>query len=176
MPWTVRRHHEDRKISAPRDHGRPQALSNRNNHNSGQLRFGTSSWSSKGWVGPFYPDGMDAKDFLGHYAKEFDVVEADVTYYRIPDEKLVRGWDERTPDGFVICAKFPRSIVRVDDLHTGIPQRPGNHLGAPVMPIEPGLCHYHPNSLLIPALHFLVCFKRMIGKQTCVVNARTLAG
>ena len=79
--------------------------------NQSKLRFGTSSWSSKGWVGPFYPDGMAAKDFLGHYAEEFNVVEADVTYYRIPDEKLVRGWDERTPDGFVICAKFPRSIV-----------------------------------------------------------------
>ena len=62
-------------------------------------------------MGPFYPEGMDAKDFLAHYAKEFDVVEADVTYYRIPDEKLVSGWNERTPDGFVICAKFPRSIV-----------------------------------------------------------------
>lgn len=76
-----------------------------------RLRFGTSSWSTKGWVGPFYPEGMDSKDWLGHYAKEFDVVEADVTYYRVPDEQLVRGWDERTPDGFVICAKFPRSVV-----------------------------------------------------------------
>ncbi len=84
---------------------------NESRSNNGQLRFGTSSWSSKGWVGPFYPEGMDAKDFLAHYAKEFDVVEADVTYYRIPDEKLVSGWNERTPDGFVICAKFPRSIV-----------------------------------------------------------------
>lgn len=75
------------------------------------LRAGTSSWSEKSWVGPFYPPGTPAGRFLAHYATQFDTVEADVTYYRIPDRKLVDGWNEKTPDGFVISAKFPRSIV-----------------------------------------------------------------
>jgi uncharacterized protein YecE (DUF72 family) len=77
----------------------------------GRLRYGTSSWSEKSWVGVFYPDGLPAAEWLGHYATCFDTVEADVTYYRVPDRRLVEGWDAKTPDGFVISAKFPRSIV-----------------------------------------------------------------
>jgi uncharacterized protein YecE (DUF72 family) len=77
----------------------------------GLLRYGTSSWSEESWVGSFYPAGTRPADFLARYAEQFDTVEADVTYYRIPDERMVRGWAERSPEGFVLSAKFPRSIV-----------------------------------------------------------------
>lgn len=77
----------------------------------GIVRYGTSSWSEKSWVGPFYPKGTAPGDYLTHYATQFSTVEADVTYYRIPDVRLVRGWDDKTPDEFVLTAKFPRSIV-----------------------------------------------------------------
>jgi uncharacterized protein YecE (DUF72 family) len=75
------------------------------------FRYGTSSWSAKSWVGSFYPRGTKPGDFLGFYSTQFGCVEADVTYYRVPDEKLVSGWDRKVPEGFKICAKFPRSIV-----------------------------------------------------------------
>jgi len=81
----------------------------------GTLRYGTSSWSEKSWVGPFYPPGTKPGDFLAHYATEFDTVEADVTYYRIPDAKLVDGWRRKTPEGFKLAAKFPRSIAHAGD-------------------------------------------------------------
>ncbi len=76
-----------------------------------RFRFGTSSWSESSWVGPFYPEGTKPADFLTHYATRFDTVEADVTYYRVPGRDMVRGWDRKTPEGFLISAKFPRSIV-----------------------------------------------------------------
>jgi uncharacterized protein YecE (DUF72 family) len=62
-------------------------------------------------VGPFYPPGMKPADFLSYYATQFGVVEADVTYYRVPGPDLVRGWASKVPAGFQICAKFPRSVV-----------------------------------------------------------------
>lgn len=80
-----------------------------------RLRFGTSSWSEKSWLGTFYPAGTPPGDWLTHYAAHFDTVEADVTYYRIPDERLVDGWNAKTPEGFTIAAKFPRSIVHAGD-------------------------------------------------------------
>jgi uncharacterized protein YecE (DUF72 family) len=85
----------------------------------GRILHGTSSWSTPGWVGPFYPAGTAPADFLEHYAKQFPTVEADVTYYRIPDARMVEGWKRRTPDGFVLAAKFPRSIV-----HAGSGKQP----------------------------------------------------
>jgi len=77
----------------------------------GTLLHGTSSWSTPGWVGPFYPDGTAPADFLEHYATQFPTVEADVTYYRVPDARMADAWKRRTPDGFKLAAKFPRSIV-----------------------------------------------------------------
>ena len=75
------------------------------------VRFGTSSFSSKDWVGPFYPPGTPPAEFLSLYAREFDTVEVDATYYAIPSARTVDGWVDKTPEGFLVAAKFPRSIV-----------------------------------------------------------------
>ena len=58
---------------------------------------------------------------LAVYATHFPAVEADVTYYRVPDAKLVQGWDRKTPAGFKLCAKFPRAIVHGGDAATPDP-------------------------------------------------------
>ena len=35
----------------------------------GELILGTSSWSEKSWVGPFYPEGTPPAEFLAEYAR-----------------------------------------------------------------------------------------------------------
>ena len=82
-------------------------------------RFGTSSWSERSWLGPVYPPGTAAGDFLTHYARRFGAVEADTTYYRVPAQSVVAGWRAKTPSGFRMAAKFPRGIV-----HAGSGPRP----------------------------------------------------
>jgi uncharacterized protein YecE (DUF72 family) len=77
----------------------------------GKLLHGTSSWSEKAWIGTFYPARIAPAEMLPEYARHFPTVEADVTYYRIPDARMVDNWARRTPEGFVLSAKFPRSIV-----------------------------------------------------------------
>jgi len=47
------------------------------------VRFGTSSWSEKTWVGAFYPPGTKAGDMLRVYAQTFDTVEVDRTSFGI---------------------------------------------------------------------------------------------
>ena len=75
------------------------------------IRIGTSSFSEKDWVGPFYPEGTKPADFIRYYATKFDTVEVDATYYTIPERHTIENWVEKTPDNFLISAKFPRSIV-----------------------------------------------------------------
>jgi uncharacterized protein YecE (DUF72 family) len=75
------------------------------------LRLGTSSWSSEDWVGTFYPPGTPPADFLPEYAKHFDTVEVDSTFYRSPSRSMVKNWRERTPPGFVFAAKVPQVIT-----------------------------------------------------------------
>lgn len=82
-----------------------------NELNTSLVRFGTSSFSSKDWVGPFYPKGTRPADFLRVYATHFDTVEIDATYYAVPRASTVEGWAAKTPPGFLISAKFPREIV-----------------------------------------------------------------
>ncbi|MCH9031315.1 MAG: DUF72 domain-containing protein [candidate division Zixibacteria bacterium] len=90
---------------------------NTNEANSPQVRIGTSSFSEEDWVGPFYPRGAKPADFLTHYATHFNTVEIDATYYAIPSERTVDGWARKTPDNFLIAAKFPRSITHGGDSH-----------------------------------------------------------
>ena len=78
-------------------------------------RFGTSSWTARGWEKTFYPSGLRPIDYLEFYSREFDTVEADVTYYRIPGPDMVARWNDVTPDDFLLSAKFPRSIVHAGD-------------------------------------------------------------
>jgi len=75
------------------------------------VHIGTCGWSYKEWVGPFYPKGTAAGDFLSSYAEHFTVVEVDSTFYRSPSTKMVQGWRDRTPAGFGFSLKVPQSIT-----------------------------------------------------------------
>jgi uncharacterized protein YecE (DUF72 family) len=87
-----------------------------------RIRIGTQGWNYDAWVGPFYPDDTRPADFLTVYARAFDTVEVDSTFYASPVSKTVRGWARRTPDDFVFSLKLPQEITHerrlrnVDDL------------------------------------------------------------
>ena len=63
--------------------------------------LGTSSFTASGWEGSFYPLGMRSKDFLRHYAGQFQTVEIDSTFYGTPAASTVTSWNERTPQDFI---------------------------------------------------------------------------
>ena len=48
------------------------------------IRLGTSGWSYKDWLGPFYPPGTRPRDYLRVYAGVFPAVEVDSTFYAVP--------------------------------------------------------------------------------------------
>src|SRR5229473_3050706 len=75
------------------------------------LYIGTSAFTAVGWEGSFYPKGAKPADFLSYYARHFNSVEIDSTFYRCPSASTVRGWASKTPDGFVFAAKVPQVIT-----------------------------------------------------------------
>lgn len=75
------------------------------------LRLGTQGWNYPAWVGPFYPDGTRPADFLRTFARAFDVVEIDSTFYAIPPVSTVRGWRSRVPAHFTFTCKLPQEIT-----------------------------------------------------------------
>lgn len=76
-----------------------------------RIRIGTQGWNYDAWVGSFYPEQTRAADFLATYARAFDTVEVDATFYAIPPEKTVRGWASRTPGDFLFALKLPQEIT-----------------------------------------------------------------
>lgn len=76
-----------------------------------RLRLGTQGWNYPAWIGPFYPDGTRAVDFLRIFSRAFDVVEIDSTFYAIPPVSTVRGWASRVPAHFTFAAKLPHEIT-----------------------------------------------------------------
>jgi uncharacterized protein YecE (DUF72 family) len=50
-------------------------------------------------------------DFLSYYARQFQTVEIDSTYYATPSASTVTNWYERTPPDFIFAAKVPQVIT-----------------------------------------------------------------
>lgn len=73
----------------------------------GDIFVGTCSWTDPALVrSGWYPAGQrDAEGRLRYYAERFPVVEADASYYALPQERVSRMWVERTPDGFTFDVK-----------------------------------------------------------------------
>lgn len=76
-----------------------------------RIRLGAQGWNYPAWVGAFYPPRTRPADFLSVYARAFDTVEVDSTFYAIPAVRTVRGWAERTPPGFTFALKLPQEIT-----------------------------------------------------------------
>lgn len=77
----------------------------------GRYRVGCMGWGYDDWVGPFYPPGTPAGEYLTRYARVFDVTEVDSSFYRAPSPFLARRWAEGTPKGFTFAPKIPKAIT-----------------------------------------------------------------
>jgi uncharacterized protein YecE (DUF72 family) len=82
------------------------------------IHIGLSGYSYKPWQGPgrFYPEGLKQAEFLRYYAKRYETVELDGTWYRLPSEGMVRSWIELTPSQFLFAPKAHRRITHLQRL------------------------------------------------------------
>ncbi|MGA9845444.1 MAG: DUF72 domain-containing protein [Nitrososphaeraceae archaeon] len=76
-----------------------------------QYHIGCSGWSYSAWKGPFYPLNLENSKWLSYYSQVLDFVEIDSSFYRIPNEFMVKNWSKNTPDHFRFTAKFPKVIT-----------------------------------------------------------------
>jgi uncharacterized protein YecE (DUF72 family) len=89
-----------------------------------RIRVGTCSWADEALSKYFYPPGLPAGERLAYYAEQFDTVELDSTYYRLPVESMASRWAEQTPDDFVMHVKafgvMTRHPVKKEQLPTDL--------------------------------------------------------
>lgn len=74
----------------------------------GELRVGTSGYQYDHWKGLFYPADLPKSRWFAYYARHFDTVEINNTFYRLPDPHVFDAWRTAAPAGWVYALKFSR--------------------------------------------------------------------
>jgi uncharacterized protein YecE (DUF72 family) len=82
-----------------------------------KIWVGTSGYNYPEWRGSFYPEKLAAAKMLPYYAERLASVEINYTFYRVPTEKILAGWDRDTPAGFRLTLKAPKRITHIARLH-----------------------------------------------------------
>ena len=81
-----------------------------------ELRIGCSGWNYEAWRRRFYPSGLPPAGWLAHYATVFDTVEANGTFYRLPEPETFAAWRAQTPAGFLMAVKASRYLTHLKRL------------------------------------------------------------
>lgn len=73
-----------------------------------KIYIGTSGYQYKHWKGDFYPNDLPVKDWFEFYAKHFDTVEINNTFYKMADAETFENWREAAPKDFCYSIKYSR--------------------------------------------------------------------
>jgi uncharacterized protein YecE (DUF72 family) len=84
--------------------------------NPAQVFVGCAKWGRKDWVGKIYPKGTKEADFLNLYAKNFNSIELNASFYRMPSFAQAAGWKDKVEPGFLFCPKFSDKISHIKRL------------------------------------------------------------
>jgi len=77
-----------------------------------RLCIGTSGWAYDAWAGGFYA-GVPRAKWLAHYARHFDAVEVNATFYHALQPATFAGWRAATPRGFRFAVKASRYLTHI---------------------------------------------------------------
>jgi uncharacterized protein YecE (DUF72 family) len=83
---------------------------------SQRIRVGCSGWVYKHWRGLFYPEGLPQKRWFERYAEEFDTVELNNSFYRLPKPETFDKWRKQAPPGFCYAVKANRYLTQAKKL------------------------------------------------------------
>lgn len=77
----------------------------------GTVKVGTSGYSFADWQTVFYPPRLPKAKMLDYYATQFDTVEINATYYRIPPPPTFASMVRRTKPHFEFMVKAHESLT-----------------------------------------------------------------
>src|SRR5947209_16440101 len=80
------------------------------------IRIGCSGWQYQHWRGDFYPAELPVHRWFDHYARHFDTVEINNTFYRLPEASTFATWGRNAPDGFLYAIKASRYLTHMKKL------------------------------------------------------------
>jgi len=112
------------------------------------IHVGCSGWVYRHWKDGFYPQGLPQKRWFEHYSTQFDTVEINASFYRLPLPSTFEGWREKAPPGFRYAVKANRFMTHLKKLvgceeqvdeFVGLARRLGEKLGPILFQLPPSL-------------------------------------
>jgi uncharacterized protein YecE (DUF72 family) len=79
-------------------------------------RIGTSGWVYKHWCGVYYPKNLRQADWFAYYARQFDTVEINNSFYRLPSTDAFEAWRKQAPPAFLYAVKASRFLTHLKKL------------------------------------------------------------
>ena len=76
-----------------------------------RIYIGCAGWDYKDWIGPFYPKLLETHNRLSFYAKYFNIIEVNTTFYSLPKSSIVQNWSEQVPADFRFTVKVWKEIT-----------------------------------------------------------------
>ncbi len=80
------------------------------------MRIGCSGWAYKHWRGIFYPVELPQSRWFSRYAEEFDTVEINNSFYRLPSLETFETWRCQAPPDFCYSVKANRYLTQAKKL------------------------------------------------------------
>jgi len=80
------------------------------------VHIGCSGWQYRQWRGDFYPAELSTATWLEHYARHFDTVEINNSFYRLPEAETFAAWRRRAPPRFCYAVKASRFLTHMKKL------------------------------------------------------------
>jgi len=71
---------------------------------------GCAKWGRKEWVGKVYPSKTKEKDFLKFYQEQFNCIELNATFYKMPDSVTMSHWKSMVKSDFKFFPKVTQLI------------------------------------------------------------------
>lgn len=113
---------DDLDLSLPPDPRATTLLLQKSKVRKPKVYVGCAKWGRPEWVGKIYPKGTRASQFLDEYARQFNCIEFNAIYYKLPDKKQVETWLGKVTPGFLFCPKFTDSITHIKRLKNAGPE------------------------------------------------------
>jgi uncharacterized protein YecE (DUF72 family) len=83
-----------------------------------EMYIGCSGFGYEDWGSMFYPQGLPKEQWLGYYARYFNTVEINNTFYTSLQARHFQKWIEETPDDFVFSINANRYFTHLKKLNT----------------------------------------------------------
>jgi len=101
------------------------------------IRIGCSGGNYRHWRGAFYPEKLPVKRWFAFYAEQFDTVEINNSFYRLPKAETFETWRDQAPPGFCYAVKANRYLTQAKKLREC--EEPIARMIAPIRHLAPAL-------------------------------------